>query len=124
MTYVLLPSTGELADIFTDLVQHLDGAKVVSLTGGLGEQISQCTKFLEKHELRRDVIFVTRGTGGFVAQAVTAQQPERVAAILSIAYPDHLLKLPRFLFKDKTLVPTSVKVTKLPNEQALIDLLA
>jgi len=79
MTYVLVPSTGELADVFTDLVQHLEGAKVVPLSGSLAEQITQCTKFLEKHELRRDVIFITRGTGAFVAQAVTAHQSQRVA---------------------------------------------
>ncbi len=123
MTYVLVPSTGELADVFTDLVQHLEGAKVVPLSGSLAEQITQCTKFLEKHELRRDVIFITRGTGAFVAQAVTAHQSQRVAAILAIGYPDQLLKLPRFLFKDKPLVPTNIAVTKLDNEQALIDLL-
>lgn len=75
MTYVLVPSTSELPDVFTELIQHLPGAKICPVGGNLAQQITDCEKFLDKHELRSDVVFITRGTGAFVAQAMKENTP-------------------------------------------------
>lgn len=105
MTVVLLPSIGELPDVFTDIVQELPAAKVVPLFGRLPAQIAACEKFLDKHELRRDIIFLTRGTGGIVAQAVTARRRTAVRTIIALGYP-------RFRFGLKRLIPADVSVTQ------------
>lgn len=123
MTYVLVPSTSELPDVFTELIQRLPGAKICPVSGNLAQQIIDCEKFLDKHELRSDVVFITRGTGAFVAQALKEKHPNRIEAILAIGYPHRLAKLPRLLFREKSLIPTGVAVTEIPDEQALLRLL-
>ncbi|MDO4760661.1 MAG: hypothetical protein Q4A31_01910 [Corynebacterium sp.] len=124
MTIVLIPSTGELPDVFTSVVQQLDQPKIFAAQGRLATQIKECEKFLDKHELRHSVVFACRGTGAFVAQAIKQASPNRVAAIVALGYPHAALKLPSFVFRDKKLVPQHIPVVHVADEAQMLQVLA
>ncbi|MCS4536133.1 hypothetical protein [Corynebacterium sp. HS2168-gen11] len=116
---VAIPHMGEFPDVFVDLVQEFRGMKIFPAKGTLTQQAAAFEQWLDKHELRSNIVIIGRGTGGFIGQIVAKRQPQRIQHILAVYYPDEALELPEAIFPEKSLIPTDIPVTRIDDEAAL-----
>ncbi|MCS4490227.1 hypothetical protein N7326_06230 [Corynebacterium sp. ES2794-CONJ1] len=123
--FLLLHDPRERPDIFTDLVQKLHPIKIAPISPGpLREQARAVERFLDKHEVRGEIHIVARGLSGFLAQLLKERSPERFRELYIYHYPSQLLKLPRFIFRDKAVIPTQIAFHQVNDDAELLALLS